>query len=754
MSLKIKWDFNKALKTIKERLSLYGVDIQSYLDSSANLVGSLFVPAQLAVFNINLDKEDAFYLVANKVFIACDTFCYGIPGKFNQSWREVVGEDVYNTFQSAIFEEISQRFLSNSFPEFQNAQTLIPENFTFTPNSSIGGSNVGDYLNAITKTKLININWDDIDPTKQYDPKYFKKEIKFLLDDMSNLKLSPTQETQVLLSKKDGALDREDVNNFATVNELTTIDGKCEKIKLDIASINNNINSLNKTIATLQDPKRLIVPSIDRWDANNTYNSGDFCFYAQNIYCARVSNQNQVPTPNSNYWVNVSQVYRSVGGDLVYRAGTDLKFSFTNPNFHFYISLDTFLNADKVLATVNDIYNAIQSRLRYEAVNENTDFSLDNALELVNNLFGLNLNSDDYSKDISSDITKGLLTIVHAYGWPSENQVLLFNWSPDCLSLMDPIVCNWTGWFGTNDNFLRIGTETSGSGGSNLITQDNLPNVSYNLTHDHGLTDVTTDDYTLTFDDISLTVNFWWKQNDYVSIESDYFRSDDRNIFIVTASHDWEEYLNSYTLNFTDPDGNHYPVSWNFKNGHHHTFPKGATVNYTSLSLNLNPNSQTEFIPKYDYVRPLRITKSLPPELLQKIWVNILPIYSQQSELSTTLSGYYSKYESDKRWQELFNEHTQNATLGDINYVRRINESLEDKEIASYGIKPEKIDSLLTKFNQLNQSPDPAHPEKDGIATITYINNLITNYSNPANWDIEFLKSLASALSTYIHQDE
>lgn len=152
------------MEEIKNKLAKYNISFEEYKKSSS-LIGIFKVPNILKTLNPKIKEQEAFYNVAWGVFLAADSLTKNKASLQEQNdyeeWKMIVSDFRAQKFQSAIFEEIKTRCLSNSFPEIQNQQ-LFPTNLSQT-GKSIDYSNKYQLLSPLATSLIINSRWENLE---------------------------------------------------------------------------------------------------------------------------------------------------------------------------------------------------------------------------------------------------------------------------------------------------------------------------------------------------------------------------------------------------------------------------------------------------------------------------------------------------------------------------------------------------------------------------------------------------------------
>lgn len=602
------------LDSIKNKLALFGITFENYKDTTGNLTGNVTLPSSLFAFNKNLTAEEAFYLVANKVYEAVNLLAMDIPNKFEVNWKQVVGDKIFNDFQSAIYEEVNQRFLSNSFPEFQNATTLTPNLMNLSSNGMSGGPNVADYLNAITRQKILNIDWLSIDPAKQWDSRY---NINRLYANMSNLSLTPQKEKQVLMANEDGTFHRKFLSWFVNKNVINNLDDRISNNTKNIANVQSDLNFFKPVVenSATKDwvAKQIInLPETEAWDSSKVYVSGQFVIYDGKLYFSNKDNNlNKVPggITGSEYWHQIVQITSIQAGEIVYKVGTDLKRTLICPNDNWYINLDDLFG-------INDIDNLF---LKLNSKFPDLGLQKTDAENFVNNLCkGID--------NLQSFINKKISKIIFQKG-----EVKFFNTIDDFKKIIGEFVNDVDTNFGIlyeelADAKYLVQGRGSGTGGSNWIQLSNLPNnwLKVNVGQDNS------QQFAMTGWFMNGGYNGMWPASPFDGFPDSFVTS------YWTFPHRWDDNPNYIRRGIA---GRNFHLGYDEK-----------------IWTRLNSGNQQQYWPAYQRIYGIRFLQDIRISL-DPVWVNVLDIqtYYSNTETSLVLTKYYKKDEIDKMLDQKLN---------------------------------------------------------------------------------------------------
>ena len=88
--------------------------------------------------------DNDYLLIFSMLFFeSANVIAFGIPVRIQDNYEKIVSHEDYRDFQKAIYEEVNQRFLSNSFPEFQNAGSVSLSNVSIQ-SGYLGGQLISD----------------------------------------------------------------------------------------------------------------------------------------------------------------------------------------------------------------------------------------------------------------------------------------------------------------------------------------------------------------------------------------------------------------------------------------------------------------------------------------------------------------------------------------------------------------------------------------------------------------------------------
>lgn len=366
---------------IKEKLLNYGISLENFEFQTGNLVGKTSVPNALRAYNKNLTPESAFYLVANKVFELANQLAYEIPKRLSDDYKNVVGPEIYKNFQYAIYEEINHRFISNSFPEFQNAGSVSISN-TSINQGFLGGPSITDWMNPMSRQIIANIDW------KQFsDEANYQRDKVFMYRNMENAVFSNSPNRRIMKVLEDGSVSLENEINYAKSDALSSTNEKLEQTTNNTTINTSDINyfkSIFPTLATKEYVDELVTsfPKAELYDETKTYNIPAFVVKNKKIYF-NLKNDNIGHTPGGvtgqGWWEEIADVFiPPKETTIVYAAGTDIKKSTINPNLQYYLDINDILDIENL--NENTLFNFLNDRYHW------LNISLDESNKFYENL--------------------------------------------------------------------------------------------------------------------------------------------------------------------------------------------------------------------------------------------------------------------------------------------------------------------------------------------------------------------------------
>ncbi len=453
---------NINIQFIKSKLNKYGISFENFQLQTGNLVGKVIVPSALRAFNRNLTAEQAFYFVANKVFESANLLAFGIPAKLEDCYDRVVSHEDFKDFQKAIYEEINQRFISNTFPEFANAGNVSLSNISIQ-NGYMGGQYIQDWVNPVSRQIISNIDW------RQYDEAAdVERDKVYMYRNMHNAWLPLSESKRFILALEDGSVGYTDINEFATSKNLELAG---EQIKQNYDQQVQNKTDINilkeetKKLASLDYVNNIALafPKTEEWNPDKIYNRPQFVVYAGCIYWNLVDNNiNKVPggITGEGYWIKVRDLFVATNvNSIIYAPGTDIKYSISNPNNLYYVSIEDILKIPEL--SLNTLFTYLDNN--YPHLN----LTIENVQDFFNNL-------------CNSDVANLTKTFGKQLKF-SRDQIILFD---DEVSMINFINSNH---LATNDyskinygDYLKFSKSTQNTkrGGNNLLSRQNLPNLS------------------------------------------------------------------------------------------------------------------------------------------------------------------------------------------------------------------------------------------------------------------------------------
>ncbi len=660
---------NIDIQFIKSKLNKYGISFENFQLQTGNLVGKVIVPATLRAFNRDLTAEQAFYFVANKVFEAANVLAFGIPAKLEEVYDRVVSHEDFKDFQKAIYEEINQRFISNTFPEFSNAGSVSLSNVSIQ-NGYMGGQYIQDWVNPISRQIISNINWREYDLVADIE-----RDKVYMYRNMHNAWLPLSENKRFILALEDGSVGYTNVSNFATQNDLelagNQIDANLDQSNKNKSEI-NTLKDQSKNYATKDFVNEVAIsfPKTEIWNADKIYNRPQFVVHAGCIYWNLVDNNiNKVPggISGEGYWMKVRDLFVAENvTSVIYSPGTDIKYSISNPNNLYYVSIDDILKINNL--NLNTLFNYLDQN--YPHLN----LTIDDVKEFYKNL-------------CNSDNSKLLKSFGKQLKF-SRDQIILFD---DEVSMNNFINSNH---LATNDyskinygDYLKFSKSTQNSkrGGNNLLSRQNLPNLS--------------------------TTIEW------------YTRSDNWNP--INSGND----LMRFSLR---------------ENGSRHDGDKGGGHS-AKIEFKLNPNQQTEFEPKYYTIFAIKINRDIYYDTLIKSWTNIVKmslegklIKNEDDDIEIDNTGLNTVYYKTKNETTngivhvLFDKNKTTFSVPDISYFNNYKDTIN----SSLQIIEDKLNNLdiydnlnLSEYAKLNDENQDV-TLNNLTATSVYTNVAVFNNEN------------------------
>ena len=554
--------------------------------------------------------------MANKVFESANLLAFGIPAKLEDCYDRVVSHEDFKDFQKAIYEEINQRFISNTFPEFANAGNVSLSNISIQ-NGYMGGQYIQDWVNPVSRQIISNIDW------RQYDEAAdVERDKVYMYRNMYNAWLPLSESKRFILALEDGSVGYTNINEFATSKNLELAGEQIKqnydqqiKNKTDI----NILKEENKKFATTDyvNSVALSFPKTEEWNPDKIYNRPQFVVYAGCIYWNLVDNNiNKVPggITGEGYWIKVRDLFMATNvNSIIYAPGTDIKYSISNPNNLYYVSIEDILKIPEL--SLNTLFTYLDNN--YPHLN----LTIENVQDFFNNL-------------CNSDVANLTKTFGKQLKF-SRDQIILFD---DEVSMNAFITTNH---FATNDyskinygDYLKFSKSTQNSkrGGNNLLSRQNLPNLSSTIE---------------------------W-----------YTRCDNWNP--INSGND----LMRFSLR---------------ENSSRHDGDKGGGKS-AKIEFKLNPNQQTEFEPKYYTIFAIKINKDIYYDTLIKSWTNIVKM-SLEGKLIKTEDGneeidntglnkvYYKnkKETTDGVVHELYDQDKTVFAVPDISYSINLKNWVQSK---------------------------------------------------------------------------
>lgn len=449
------------IQYIKTKLAKFGITFENFKHQTGNLVGRVIVPNALRAYNRNLTAEQAFYFVTNKVFESANVIAFGIPVRIQDNYEKIVSHEDYRDFQKAIYEEVNQRFLSNSFPEFQNAGSVSLSNASIQ-SGYLGGQLISDWVNPLSRQIISNIDW------RQYDcAADVERDKVYMYRDGANAWFPTSTDKRVLLALEDGSMGFKQIDDFAKQSDLVKA-GETIKQNWDAQTQNrSDINDIKKEMKNLApfdyvNDVAVAFPKTEVWDPDKTYTKPAFVVHLGKIYWNNIDeNLGNVPggVTGEGKWIEVRDLFvADQVSSIIYDPATDFKYAKANPNSAYYVDIAKILEIGDL--DENSLFNYLDHQFPH------LNLSKDEVLKFYENLCNCDPNNliDTYAPKIKY----------------SKDSILTFD---DLISMDEFIRLNNLTEndyeFINSTSYLRFANRSSldKEGGSNFIKQSDLPNI-------------------------------------------------------------------------------------------------------------------------------------------------------------------------------------------------------------------------------------------------------------------------------------
>lgn len=450
------------IQYIKTKLAKFGITFENFKHQTGNLVGRVIVPNALRAYNRNLTAEQAFYFVTNKVFESANVIAFGIPVRIQDNYEKIVSHEDYRDFQKAIYEEVNQRFLSNSFPEFQNAGSVSLSNVSIQ-SGYLGGQLISDWVNPLSRQIISNIDW------RQYDcAADVERDKVYMYRDGANAWFPTSTDKRVLLALEDGSMGFKQIDDFAKQSDLVKA-GETIKQNWDAQTQNrSDINEIKKEMKNLApfdyvNDVAVAFPKTEVWDPDKTYTKPAFVVHLGKIYWNNIDeNLGNVPggVTGEGKWIEVRDLFvADQVSSIIYDPATDFKYAKANPNSAYYVDIAKILEIGDL--DENSLFNYLDHQFPH------LNLSKDEVLKFYENLCNCDPNNliDTYAPKIKY----------------SKDSILTFD---DLISMDEFIRLNNLTEndyeFINSTSYLRFANRSSldKEGGSNFLIKSDLPNVT------------------------------------------------------------------------------------------------------------------------------------------------------------------------------------------------------------------------------------------------------------------------------------
>ncbi len=454
---------NIDITSLKNKLSKYGITFENFQEQTGNLIGRVIVPNALRAYNRDLTIEQAFYLVANKVFESANVLAHGMPFRMIDVWERAVTLEDFRDFQKATYEEINQRFLSNAFPEFQFQGSVSLSNQNIQ-NGYIGGESITNWVNPQSRQIIANIDWE-----KYTDAANWVNDKYFMYRDMSNGWLPTSTKKRVLLALEDGSVGMQPKDEFASQKDLNTAKEQIDENSNRITSNKTDINEIKQQLLDYATKEELydalgIFQKAEIWDPDKIYQKPAIVIHNGGFFWNLIDdNLGNVPggITGIGKWVEVTKIiYEIKETNVVYEPATDIKYSLSNPNTNFYVDIQDVVNIEQL--DENSLFDFLDKKF------PNLNLSIEETNLFFNNL--CNSNKDILHKNFGKKIKFAKDSIMFFDDAISLDE--FWNKNNLNLSIAEKLDSN---------KYLKLANENTlnKTGGSNKLKHSDLPNIKY-----------------------------------------------------------------------------------------------------------------------------------------------------------------------------------------------------------------------------------------------------------------------------------
>ena len=241
----------------QELLNYLKITKNDYDVNFYNISNKFFVPSKLRRFFRESEIDECFINIAGNILTQINLllggriFQYIELSKNYDEFVEHVGKSRVDNLRSAVYEEIKFRIVSNSFPEFENQENVMPSNLQHF-GTKRDYTNIENYLCPTATILIINSAWNKLE-LPNYDKLKDLFETNSELNKMINQNSTNIENNTQMLIAYGHKVDEIDLNTKANAQKIIDVNSTLEsKINTNKLSLDNHIQNTNQIISSVQ----------------------------------------------------------------------------------------------------------------------------------------------------------------------------------------------------------------------------------------------------------------------------------------------------------------------------------------------------------------------------------------------------------------------------------------------------------------------------------------------------------------------
>lgn len=241
----------------QELLNYLKITKNDYDVNFYNISNKFFVPSKLRRFFRESEIDECFINIAGNILTQINLllggriFQYIELSKNYDEFVEHVGKSRVDNLRSAVYEEIKFRVVSNSFPEFENQENVMPSNLQHF-GTKRDYTNIENYLCPTATILIINSAWNKLE-LPNYDKLKDLFETNSELNKMINQNSTNIENNTQMLIEYGRKVDEIDLNTKANAQKIIDVNTTLEsKINTNKSVLDNHIQNTNQMISSVQ----------------------------------------------------------------------------------------------------------------------------------------------------------------------------------------------------------------------------------------------------------------------------------------------------------------------------------------------------------------------------------------------------------------------------------------------------------------------------------------------------------------------